>query len=90
MCPTWRAIDSETFCNLKLDKFSFIVAALLVLLMFTIVFTSWTNPALFMVAALLVLLMFFFPFTEYLLKETKREYTDTTANELNIQQNIHC
>ena len=28
----------------------------------------------------------FFPFTEYLLKETKREYTDTTANELNIQQ----
>ena len=40
-----------------------------------------------MVAALLVLLMFFFPFTEYLLlKETKREYTDTTANELNIQQ----
>ena len=62
MCPTWRAIDSETFCTLKLDKFSFIVAVLL------------------------VLLMFFFPFTEYLLKETKREYTDTTANELNIQQ----
>ena len=50
MCPTWRAIDSETFCTLKLDKFSFIVAVLLVLLMFvlTTVFMSWTSPALWL------------------------------------------